>query len=413
VTCQGENSNFFNSLASIYGHLCAIDNVPYDFEQKEITLLENMANFLAYVVELEKTKDEIENQYKKIINQNNSILQVVGEGIFGLDTDGNTLFINQTAIKMSGYQESEILGKSLHSMIHHTKNNGQHYPPEECPIFNTIESGSTHQINDEVFWRKDGTCFPVEYISVPMYEQGNIVGTVVSFRDITEKKQAQEALLSSEKLSVAGQLAAGIAHEVRNPLTAIKGFLQLIRDDVKEHQSYFEIIDSEMDRIEIILSELLVLAKPQESKFEQRNIGVILQHVVTLINTQAILNNIQIKTSIVEGLPMIDCDENQIKQVFINFLKNSIEAMSNGGNIDINVEKYKQKIIITIIDEGCGIPEDILKKLGQPFISTKEEGTGLGLMICQRIIENHKGKFQVSSNANGTKVNVELPISNI
>ncbi|MEC0265313.1 ATP-binding protein [Paenibacillus anseongense] len=232
-------------------------------------------------------------------------------------------------------------------------------------------------------------------------------------RDITEWKIAQEHLQNSEKLSVAGQLAAGIAHEIRNPITSIKGFIQLMKSGFGEKPIYFDIMTSEIERIELILSELLILAKPQSIKFERKDIRVLLSQVMTLLDSQAILNNVEFLAEFKPGATHLYCDENQLKQVFINFIKNSIESMRDGGKITLEVSSDNdQEMMIRLADQGCGIPKEALSKLGQPFYTTKENGTGLGFMVSKKIIENHAGKIKVESEVNkGTLIEITLPFS--
>jgi two-component system sporulation sensor kinase A len=243
--------------------------------------------------------------------------------------------------------------------------------------------------------------------------KGNKLGWSVSLRDITAWKIAQEHLQNSEKLSVAGQLAAGIAHEIRNPITSIKGFIQLMKSGIGEKQKYFDIMSSEIERIEFILSELLILAKPQSIKYERKDIRVLLSQVMTLLDTQAILNNIEFSAEFKPGVTHLYCDENQLKQVFINFIKNSIESMPKGGRITIEINSENdQEMLIRLYDQGCGIPKEVLSKLGQPFYTTKEKGTGLGFMVSKKIIENHSGKINVESEVNkGTMIEITLPVS--
>ncbi|MBS4211232.1 ATP-binding protein [Neobacillus rhizophilus] len=217
-------------------------------------------------------------------------------------------------------------------------------------------------------------------------------------------------MLNSEKLTIAGQLAAGIAHEVRNPLTAIKGFLQLMERKM-EDQTYFGIIESEIDRIELILSELLVLAKPQDFKFESVYLPALIEDIKTLIDTQAIMNNVKIEVVNTDEPITINGDINQLKQVFINFLKNAIEAMPNGGSCIIEMKAIgENKVKIFFKDTGDGIPPQLLKRIGEPFFTTKENGTGLGIMISKQIIENHHGTVHFWSDKKGTIIEVILPL---
>ena len=231
----------------------------------------------------------------------------------------------------------------------------------------------------------------------------------IVLRDITGKKKTLEMLLNSEKLSVAGQLAAGLAHEVRNPLTSIRGFIQLLERSIENKNDYFNILYQEVDRIDVILSELLTLSKPQGSQFTKHSVLLLLEQVVVLLNIQANLTNIEIKTHVKTDRTMIYCERNQIKQVFINFIKNSIEAMPDGGEINIVVTNKDNKVKLSFFDQGSGIPDECIERVGQPFFTTKENGTGLGLMICKQIIETHKGSFSISSTDKGTSIEVELP----
>ncbi|MGJ7913244.1 ATP-binding protein [Neobacillus sp. LXY-1] len=258
--------------------------------------------------------------------------------------------------------------------------------------------------------RRDGSKFVFETSSIRILFGGEEAVLTVG-KDITEKKEETERLLQkSEKLALLGQMAAGIAHEIRNPLTSIKGFIQLFKHNQLKKE-YYDIVLTELDRINTIVGEFLVLAKPSAVVFVERNIKDIILDVVTLINTQSILNNVQIFAEFDQKLPNVCCEENQLKQVFLNLLKNAIEAMPKGGDIHIKVqEKEEGSIFIQIIDQGVGIPQDRISTLGEPFYTTKEKGTGLGLMTCFKIVESHHGVLNINSVENvGTTIEVILP----
>ncbi|MCM3726352.1 ATP-binding protein [Neobacillus cucumis] len=272
----------------------------------------------------------------------------------------------------------------------------------------------------------EGSILDVNVTSIPIYFEQDYLGTYLVIKDITsikqnrltmEREKEYNALINnlsrlSEKQATAGQLAAGIAHEIRNPITAIKGFLQLLMGENVGNRIYFEIINSEIDRIEEILKELMVLAKPNKQKYERINLHSLLEQVITLMASQALLNDIQIETQFDFTNTWIIGDNNQLKQVFINYIKNAIEAMPEGGMLRINASPLVGgQVRVSITDQGSGIPEDILNQIGQPFFTTKENGTGLGLLVSRQIIKEHKGDLFIESSNNGTTIHVEFPLS--
>jgi PAS domain S-box-containing protein len=260
--------------------------------------------------------------------------------------------------------------------------------------------------------RKNGDTFHVSVsVSTIFDRNGDAIGFSGVYRDITQQKQTEEFLRNTEKLSIVGELAAGIAHEIRNPLTTLKGFIQLIKKD--NPTFYLDIMGDELDRIEAIANEFLYLAKPLAAEIKTVSIRELLEQITLLLTPQATLNNIQLLVEIDEDLPIITCTVNQIKQVFINLLKNAIEAMPYGGVIIIGAQREGENILLfSVHDNGTGIPEDRIGKLGQPFYSLKEKGTGLGLTICKKIIQEHKGSITFHSEiGKGTTVHIRLPYS--
>ncbi|WP_112180985.1 MULTISPECIES: ATP-binding protein [Paraliobacillus] len=231
-------------------------------------------------------------------------------------------------------------------------------------------------------------------------------------KDITDKKEAEQMLIRSEKMSIAGQLAAGVAHEIRNPLTSLKGFVQLLQAGIDRKEEYYKIMIDEIEKIDAISSELLFIAKPMTDERKNESVSDMVQDVITLLNTQAKVYNINLISQI-EVDQTVYCDRTQIKQVLINLIKNAIEEMPNGGTIQIHVTDDQTYCSISVIDEGPGIPESLLHKLKEPFFTTKKEGTGLGLMISNKIIENHNGVLDILQNQDkGSTFCVSLPLIN-
>jgi signal transduction histidine kinase len=223
----------------------------------------------------------------------------------------------------------------------------------------------------------------------------------------------EKKLRESEKLSLVGELAAGVAHEIRNPLTTLKGFTQMMNEntDPEANKRYSKIMIDEINRINFIVSEFMVLSKPHIVQYSLTDISQSIKNVITLLNTQAIMKNIEIIPEFIGERFLIKCEENQMKQVIANLIKNSIEALPQGGKIQIRIEQQDTNLVISVIDNGVGISRENLHLLGTPFYTTKTEGTGLGLMVSKKIIQNHNGKFEIESVPNtATTVTITLPI---
>lgn len=227
-------------------------------------------------------------------------------------------------------------------------------------------------------------------------------------------KRMMELMLvarNSEKLSMVSQMAAGVAHEIRNPISVISGFVQLIKQD-PSNIKFLDLISSEINRMDGIVSDFLLFSKPTKESMSKWNVNMIMKESLELFKAQMSEKRISLEFITDEELPMIRCEANQLKQVFINIIKNAIESMKEEDKLIVTVQRDDRNWVrIRIIDQGIGIsPKDLLN-LGQPFYTTKEQGTGLGLMICVRFIEYHGGTLQFQSKVNeGTTVDILLPV---
>ncbi len=364
---------------------------------------------IGQVVDITSTK-QMEPEMERLKSQLESYMDYHLDPILMFDEKGILMKANSAFEEEFGWNPQELIGVSMRDVSFLADE-------KEEELKEKVLRGECVEGYETTINKKNGKALDVMITSFPFKDhQGIKNGIAVSFRDITDRKQAEELMIQSEKLSIAGQLSAAIAHEIRNPITSIKGFLKLLQNS-NEKQLYYEIVESEIARIELILSELLSLAKPQKNNFKETDLRLTLKQCISLLDAEANMKSVQIDLKHESQLPIIHCDENQIKQVFINFMKNSFDAMPDGGSLLIEIENCMLTSCITIRfkDTGCGIPKEILSNIGQPFYTTKETGTGLGFMVSKNIIEGHSGTVHISSEVNvGTTIEIVLPcFSNI
>jgi two-component system, sporulation sensor kinase B len=226
-----------------------------------------------------------------------------------------------------------------------------------------------------------------------------LIVVMIIIQNVDNRLMLREELQQAEKLNVISQLAASVAHEVRNPMTSVRGFLQLMMDDTNlqsQHKNYVNIALDELDHAQSIINDYLSLAKPHTGELSSINISNEVKKTIELMTSYSNIQNITIETSIQEDL-FIKGNKNEIKQVLVNIIKNGIEAMEVGGTLDVNTYEKNGEITIEIIDSGKGMTEKQIKKLGTPFYTTKEKGTGVGLTISFQLIHAMKGKIRIDS----------------
>ncbi|MGI8282246.1 PAS domain S-box protein [Bacillus mycoides] len=357
--------------------------------------------------QLHQQLSDSEMKYRALIEQATDAVYVVELNEDQFPT--RFVEVNPVACKRFGYSREELLSMPFPSDV----------PPDSPMVQGIIEKireGQTaFTLQDEFVFPK-GKTMTIEF-SVRVFNlNGKKVFLSIS-RDITERLKTEELLRKSEKLAVVGQLSTAIAHEIKNPLTAMKGFMQLLKPmENKNTEHYIDIVLSEIERIDSITNEFMTLAKPEALEIKTNDLNVLMKQIVMLLEPQAIMNCIQITTEFTSDTSFILCEGNQLKQAFINVLKNAIEATPMGGEILIQIEYApdKKQVNIQFTDYGCGIEKERLPYLGEPFYSIKENGIGLGLMICYKIIEKHQGKILIESEVGkGTTVNINLPISTL
>ncbi len=324
--------------------------------------------------------------------------------------DGKWEYINPSGVRLfEARSEQELIGRSIYVLLEEA-----HHRELETLLATDQRDERKQDGPIELQWRTiQGKPISTEMILMPTHLSGNRIEQVI-IRDISARKQKEELFIKSEKLTIAGQLAAGVAHEIRNPLTSLKGFLQLITTGRIHSKRYYSVMKSEIACIETVINGLLMLSKPQAYTCEPMDLRLLIKDSIGLLETQAAIQNVQIDYQSEHRPVWVTGVEAQLKQVFIHVLKNAMESMKNGGvvTIDLSVED-SNNVKVRIQDEGVGISKEQLDKIGQPFYTTKDEGTGLGLMVTYKIIDNHEGQiFAESEVGKGTTFTIRLPQRN-
>ncbi|RXI96714.1 PAS domain-containing sensor histidine kinase [Anaerobacillus alkaliphilus] len=366
------------------------------------------------ITDRKATEENLKNTLKALASSNKELADIKhaldASSILAItDEKGIITYVNDTFCEISKYNRDELIGQD-HRLL-----NSSHHPK-------TFFKEMWKKIGAGQIWKgeiknltKEGKEYWVDTTIVPfLNEKGKPYQYVAIRKDITDRKKVEEMILRSEKLALIGELAAGVAHEIRNPLTSLRGYTEFLKDETSEEekQQYFDILLDEIERIDFIVSEFMLLAKPKVLKFNSKNINAVLTQTITFLKTEAKFKKVSIHTDLELDELIVQCDENQLKQVFLNLIKNAIEAMPNGGELTIRSKRKDNYVVIEFQDQGVGIPKEKLEKLGEPFFSTKESGNGLGLMVCFKIVADHKGTVKVESEVNvGTKFIIELPLS--
>lgn len=387
-----------------------------------LALLTTWAYWLNRV--LRKSKSRLEQQHKLILNS-------VADGIYGVDLQGKSTFANKAMEKMTGWRAYELIGSQQHELLHHTRSDGSHFPFHDCPIYRTFTDNQARFIDDDLFWRKDGSSFPVEYSSTPIRGEDNqAIGSVVVFRDISERKLAQEAarkyqqeLAHVARLNTMGEMASGMAHELNQPLTAIAtnadACVRLLESGHCEQSKLMDVLDrigAQARRAGSIIQQLRQFVRKEEPQRKSVDINVLIREVLLLLQADIKRAGVRVITELDDTIPDVYAQHIQIDQVILNLIKNAVEAMANvpeaKRTLVISTEISGGNTVLTSIkDTGTGFNEKQKEILFSPFQTTKPNGMGLGLSISQGIISAHNGRLYLDSEPGfGAVFRFTLPI---
>ncbi|BBI31084.1 two-component system sensor histidine kinase NtrB [Cohnella abietis] len=338
----------------------------------------------------------------------NRFLALEGTGVLILDSEFRIVEISEMVCAVFGCNRADLVDKPVEEWFE-----GLSLKPK--PFDRSLLHGATFR-NRSLSWNRNKISHELMLDGEVLEFNGVTTGAFVLFRDVSHMMTLEEQIRRSDRLKTIGQIAAGTAHEIRNPLTAIKGFMQLLNKaltdrSMSKEQKFVGIVLSELERVNELVSEFLLLSKPKEIKRVPLRIGQVLQEILPMIRNEALMYNVTVLYYPKPELLPILADKELLKQVFLNLGKNAIEAMVGGGTLIIRECSHPDepnKIAVEICDTGTGIEADVLEKVFDPFFTTKSQGTGLGLSVCQRIVHDLGGSIEVSSDVEGTQFTVCL-----
>ncbi|WP_434510279.1 ATP-binding protein [Desulfitobacterium sp. AusDCA] len=323
--------------------------------------------------------------------------RIANIGIQICDQNGKVLYLNRASVEIFGWSSAEVFEKSLDQLM---------FDQESFKIilnnFKELIQGIKIKPREWLCCDKQGNNRTILFIILPIFEIRKYEFICLSI-DLTEYKKYEKDAARLERLNLVGEMAAGMGHEVRNPLTTVRGFLQVLskKMESQNYKEYFQLMIQELDRANSIITEFLLLAKNRPIRPKKIDLNQIINSLRPLIEANAVLSNQTFEIQSVE-LPFLEVDEKEIRQLIINLARNAIEAMHSGGHLLIKTSYSGDEVILSVHDTGMGMDSEMLENLGTPFISTKENGTGLGLAMCYSIALRNHAVIQVQSTPKGT-----------
>ena len=417
----GALAEAFNQMAStleteITQRAQAQESLRSANQELEQRVQERTTQLMAEIADRAQAQKELHQLHRR----QELVLNAVGEGIHALDCRGRIVFENPAGVEMLGWESGELVGKPAHAMIHHSKAGGAPYPQDECPIYASLEDGNQRRISDEVFWRKDGTSFPVEYVATPLRDENHeIVGAVVVFTDLTENKRAEQELHHAKETAEAAnraksQFLANMSHEIRTPMNGVMGITELLLDTMltREQREFAETIRASAEALLSVINDILEYSKIEGGKVRFEELDFDLREIVGdtlgMLAGQARDKGLDLVGTVAPEVPAkLRGDPGRLRQILTNLISNAIK-FTHAGKVAIRVTPDQETVTDVLVrfeiqDTGIGIPPETQTQLFQAFVQAddsmtrKYEGTGLGLAICRQLVERMGGRIGVES----------------
>ena len=357
----------------------------------------NLQNLKNEIVRRERAEEQL-HKLSSALEQSPSIAVIT-------DNSGNIEYVNKKFTGVTGYHPLEVIGRNMFEQQY-----GQS-PEEYKQILDIVNSGK--EWRGELLSKKKNGEYYCEYVSISLFRNVNGVVThlLKMAEDITERKRMEMEMARLDRLNLIGEMAAGIGHEIRNPLTAVRGLLQLYsgREELANYRETFDLMIDELDRANNIISEYLSLAKNKVVELEERSLNAIIENIFPLITADAIITDKCVE-KVLGDIPALYLDEKEVRQLVLNLVRNGLEAMPPGGNLTLKTFAQGNEVIMAVQDQGQGIAPEVLEKIGTPFFTTKENGTGLGLAVCYSIATRHNAGINVETGPTGTTFEVRFRV---
>ncbi|MFZ5643192.1 MAG: PAS domain S-box protein [Bacillota bacterium] len=334
---------------------------------------------------------ESEERYRRIV-------ETATEGIWVIDRTCRTTFANKKMAEMLACTAEEMVGNSLYDFI------DDEWTAVAEKNMKCCQQGISEQ-HELKLRRKDGKELWAIISANPFLGlDGQYTGSLAMVTDITKRKQLEKEIVRLDRLHIVGEMAAGIGHEIRNPMTTVRGLLQILggKEECIKYKSYFDLMIEELDNANSIITEFLSLARNKPTNLKEQNLNLIIETISPLITADAINLNMQAVIKTDGNIPDLLLDEKEIRQLILNLVRNGLEAMNPGGRLTIKTYIDDKETVLSVQDQGKGIEPDIMEKIGTPFFTTKENGTGMGLAVCYGIANRHNALIDIETNYTGT-----------
>jgi len=380
-------------------------DAPRDLSADDIDYVQSIANILAEAMGREEARVATEALTRSL----QLLLESTQEGICRVDGDGRCTMVNAAAARMFGRSAEELVGQKMHELVHGQHADGSPYPFAECPMRHSVLDAKPRSVHDDVFWRADGTPFPVDYSASPIVDGDTVVGVVVVITDVTERRKLEQKLEQANRLSSLGRLAATIAHEFNNVLMGISPFVEVIRRKPERTAGALDQIAGAIGRGKRVTAEILRFTRPAELVRVVFAVEPWLRDLAAEMHT-ALSAKHRIVVEHVDPSLRVLADRAQLHQVMTNVVLNARDAMADGGTVTIAARRDERFVHITVRDTGSGMPEETLRHIFEPLFTTKCSGTGLGLAVAHQVVQRHGGEiFAESTVGAGTTFHLFIP----